>query len=57
VKVRTLDLYAAKASTRWLMFSRTFPGGGKHVLALVAEGTDGRPRVDVDAFEVRSTSP
>ena len=34
------------------LFSRTFPTVGSHTLTVVAEGTSGRPSVDVDAFIV-----
>jgi hypothetical protein len=57
VKVRTLDLYAANSRSNWLVFSKNYNAVRGHVLELVAKGTTGRPRVDIDAFEVRVTSP
>lgn len=52
VYVRTVDLYRSSASYRVLAFSRMFTTSGTHTIKLVALGTSGRPRVDLDAFAV-----
>jgi hypothetical protein len=57
VKIKTLDLYAMNSSTNRLVFSKNYNAVKAHVLTLVAKGTSGRPTIDVDAFEVRLTSP
>lgn len=57
VKMKTLDLYAPSVTKRMLAFVRDFGGVTVHNLKLVAEGTAGRARIDIDAYEVRSTSP
>lgn len=49
--------YSASLSNRWMVFAKNFSSVKAHVLTLVAKGTLGRPKVDIDAFEVRSTSP
>jgi N-acetylmuramoyl-L-alanine amidase/Bacterial Ig-like domain len=48
----TIDLYAAKYSFRYVAFSKTWSSSGTHTIRVVAEGTTGRPRIDVDAFLV-----
>jgi hypothetical protein len=57
VKLKTLDLKAPAPSTNLMVFARNFASVGPHLLTLVAVGTPGRPTVDIDAFEIRSTSP
>ena len=52
VLVRTVDLYAASASYRWVSFSQIWSSIGTHTIKVVLVGTAGRPRVDLDAFEV-----
>jgi hypothetical protein len=43
------------ATVRRSVFTRSWPSSGWHTIAVVAEGTAGRPRVDVDAFLVVNT--
>ena len=50
--VGSVDLYAAKAHKRQVVWSHSFATSSMHTLALTVEGTAGRPRVDVDAFLV-----
>ena len=50
--VRTIDLYAPSPAYRVVAFSQLFAGSGTHTIKLVALGTAGRPRVDLDAFAV-----
>jgi hypothetical protein len=50
--VTTVDLGAAGWKARAIVFSRRWSSVGTHTIKLVAVGTAGRPRVDVDAFEV-----
>lgn len=50
--VTTIDLRSDTASYRRVVFSRVWSGVGTHTLRIVVVGTAGRPRVDVDAFEV-----
>ncbi|HSL97655.1 MAG TPA: N-acetylmuramoyl-L-alanine amidase [Candidatus Deferrimicrobiaceae bacterium] len=48
----TIDLYAPTRTTRYVAFSKTWSSVGYHTIKIVVVGTAGRPRVDVDAFEV-----
>jgi len=50
--VGSVDLYAAKAHKRQVVWSHSFATSSMHTLTLTVEGTSGRPRVDVDAFLV-----
>ncbi|HSL98210.1 MAG TPA: glycosyl hydrolase family 18 protein, partial [Candidatus Deferrimicrobiaceae bacterium] len=50
--VRTIDLYASSFTPRSIVFSRAWSSRGTHTIKLVVVGTAGRPRIDVDAFEV-----
>ena len=52
VAVKTLDLYRVTATHRVVVWSRLFGSAGTHTVKVVALGTAGRPRVDVDAFAV-----
>jgi hypothetical protein len=47
-----VDLSAAALSPREVVFWARFETSGAHSVTLQAEGTAGRPRVDVDAFAV-----
>ena len=46
----TVDLYAASTAARSVAASYTWPTAGTHTIKVVAQGTSGRPKVDVDAF-------
>lgn len=48
----TIDTYSASTTYRRIVFSRSWSSYGSHVIKLVVVGTAGRPRVDLDAFEV-----
>lgn len=48
----TIDTYAAATSYRRVVFSKSWASYGSHTIKLVVVGTAGRPRVDLDAFEV-----
>ena len=50
--VRTVDLYRSSAAHRTLAFTQMFSSYGTHTIKLVAAGTSGRPRVDLDALAV-----
>jgi hypothetical protein len=50
-RVATVDLRDAAAS-KVVVFAKTFASSGQHTLRIVASGTAGRPRVDVDAFVI-----
>ncbi|MGH2406704.1 MAG: N-acetylmuramoyl-L-alanine amidase [Candidatus Limnocylindrales bacterium] len=52
VYITTVDLYAASNSYRFVAFSRSWTSLGRHTLTVVVVGTSGRPRVDLDLFEV-----
>jgi hypothetical protein len=52
VYVSTVNLYSATYSYRYVAFARTWSTSGAHSIKLVVVGTSGRPRVDLDAFEV-----
>ncbi len=49
--VATVDTHAVTLTARWVAWSRTWARSGTHTVKLVAVGTAGRPRADVDAFE------
>jgi hypothetical protein len=48
----SVDTYAASTSYRQVVFARSWSTLGPHTLKIVVVGTAGRPRVDIDAFEV-----
>jgi hypothetical protein len=50
--VTTLDLSSGDYTARRLAFSRAWASSGTHTIKLVAVGTSGRPRIDLDAFAV-----
>jgi hypothetical protein len=56
VYVRTVDLYASQASLRRIFVIVAGPATATHTLEIRVPGTDGRPRIDVDAFQVVSAS-
>ena len=52
VLVATVDTRAATTINRAVLFARTWASAGTHTVRIVVVGTAGRPRVDVDAFEI-----
>jgi hypothetical protein len=48
----TIDLGAATTTYRYVAFARTWSTVGTHRITVVAVGTPGRQRIDVDAFGV-----
>jgi hypothetical protein len=50
VLVATVDLYAASASDRRLIFARHWSTVGTHTIRIVGLATPARPMIDVDAF-------
>jgi V8-like Glu-specific endopeptidase len=52
--VMTINLYAATRSFEYVAFQRSWASSGKHTIKIVVGGTSGRPRIDLDAFEVIS---
>jgi spore germination protein YaaH len=52
VLVTTIDLHATSTSYRRVAFAKSWSAAGTHSLRIVVVATAGRPRVDVDAFEV-----
>jgi hypothetical protein len=50
--VQTIDLSRATAQSRVVVFNRSWPTNGVHTVKLVAVGTPGRPRVEIDAFAI-----
>ena len=52
VLVATIDTGASSLGFRYVAWSRTWARTGTHALKLVVVGTAGRPRVDLDAFEI-----
>jgi hypothetical protein len=48
----TVDLNAADHTYRYVAYTRTWSSVGTHTIRVVAVGTPGHPRVDVDAFGV-----
>lgn len=47
---KTVDLYAASTSSASVITSYVWPTSGNHRIQVVADGTAGRPTIDVDAF-------
>jgi hypothetical protein len=52
VRQPRIDLGSLPAAYRFVAFSKTWGTVGMHTIRVVAVGTAGRPRVDVDAFGV-----
>jgi spore germination protein YaaH len=52
VLVATVDLHAAATAYRRVAFATSWSASGTHTLRIIVVGTAGRPRVDVDAFEI-----
>jgi hypothetical protein len=48
----TIDTHADIAASRQVVFSKAWSSYGSHTIKIIVVGTDGRPRVDLDAFEV-----
>ncbi len=48
----TIDLYRSSSRSRVVLFSRAWSTKGVHRVKLIASGTSGRPRVDIDGFAV-----
>jgi len=48
----TVDLNASASTFRFVAYTRTWSSVGTHTIKVVAVGTPGHPRVDVDAFGV-----
>jgi hypothetical protein len=48
--VTTVDLYAAKAAPRQVVWTYAWPTVGNHTVKIVNVGTKGRPRANVDAL-------
>ena len=51
-KVASIDLHAATLQERRVVFSVRWNGLAGHTISVVVAGTQGRPRVDLDAFVV-----
>ena len=50
--VTTVDLNDPQRTYRYVAFTKTWSSVGTHTIRIVAVGTPGHPRVDVDAFGV-----
>ncbi|HVA85392.1 MAG TPA: phosphodiester glycosidase family protein, partial [Candidatus Saccharimonadales bacterium] len=48
----TLSLFSKATIARQMVFTKTWTSSGRHTIRIVALGTAGHPRVDVDAFIV-----
>lgn len=48
----TIDLYAATLQARFVAYAATWSSVGTHSIRVVVVGTAGRPRIDLDAFEL-----
>jgi hypothetical protein len=48
----TVSLYSKPTITRQMVFTKTWASSGRHTVRIVALGTSGHPRVDVDALVV-----
>lgn len=48
----TIDLHAATLQARFVAYAATWSSVGTHSIRVVVVGTAGRPRVDLDAFEI-----
>jgi FtsP/CotA-like multicopper oxidase with cupredoxin domain len=51
VLAATVNLNAATLSYRYVAYQKTWTASGKHTIKIVALGTSGHPRVDLDAIE------
>lgn len=51
-KVATIDLQAVSLQQRRVVYSVRWSSLGKHIISIVVAGTNGHPRVDLDAFVV-----
>ena len=47
-----IDLYWRQYENSWVVFARSWASSSRHTVRIVALGTAGRPRVDLDAFIV-----
>jgi hypothetical protein len=56
IKVDTVNLYRSSASTRQIVWSKSFAAGGTHTLQVRVVGSSGHPAVDLDGFVVLSSS-
>jgi hypothetical protein len=54
VLAATVNMNAAALSYRYVAFQKTWTASAKHTIKIVALGTSGHPRVDLDAIEVIS---
>jgi hypothetical protein len=52
VYVQTIDLYRSSIQSRVVVFGKSWSTSGVHSVKVVAVGTTGRPRVDIDAFVI-----
>ena len=52
VREATVDLYSSTTQARRVVFSKGWASPGGHTIEVRVLGTDGHPRVDVDAFVV-----
>ena len=46
----TISLYSSTTTSRRIAFVASWPSQGSHTITIVAVGTAGHPRIDVDAF-------
>jgi hypothetical protein len=53
----TIDLYRSSGLSRQIVYATAWPTAGTHTIELVAQGTPGRPRVDLDGFLVLRPPP
>ncbi len=51
-RVGSVGLYAKTLTSRRVLFTKTWASAGPHMIKIVVAGTDGHPRVDLDAFVV-----
>jgi len=52
VLVATVNTWASQLGVRAVVWSRAWARTGTHTIRIVVMATPGRPRVDVDAFEI-----
>jgi hypothetical protein len=52
VYITTVDLFAAAAQPRTIVFARHWSSVGTHVVRIVNQATTGRPLIDVDGVAV-----
>jgi hypothetical protein len=45
-----VGLYSSTYKARQIVFAYNWAGNGSHTIKIVARGTSGHPRVDIDAF-------